>query len=83
MLAAFQAEWQALDLSNPQEIQQEIQIIGSACLGQCGNGPMVLVMPEQVWYYRVHSEEVPAIVQRHLKDGKWVKTLLYPKFHSS
>lgn len=61
----------------------EVEIVRSPCLGQCGNGPMVLVLPEQVWYYRVHPEEVPAIVQRHLKQGRWVRALLYPKFHPS
>lgn len=77
VLAAFQAELLSLAALSP----ADIQIIGSACLGQCGNGPMVLVMPEQVWYHRIQAEEVPAIVQRHLKEGQWVKPLLYPKFH--
>jgi (2Fe-2S) ferredoxin len=60
----------------------DITVIGCHCLGQCGNGPMVLVMPERVWYHRVHPDEVPAIVQQHLQQGKWLKGLLYPKFHS-
>lgn len=60
-----------------------VTVIGCRCLGQCGNGPMVLVMPEQVWYHRVHPDEVPAIVHRHLQQGQWVRAMLYTKFHSS
>lgn len=38
---------------------------GCGCLGQCGNGPTVLVLPDQVWYYKVHPGQVAAIVERH------------------
>ena len=26
-----------------------VTAIASSCLGQCGNGPMVLVLPDMVW----------------------------------
>lgn len=71
VLAAFQAR-----------AVSGVETTPSACLGQCGNGPMVLVLPEQVWYCRVLPGEVSAIVDRHLKDGKPVLAMLYPKFHS-
>lgn len=59
----------------------DITVIGSGCLGECGNGPMVLVMPEQIWYSRVHPSEVPAVVERHLQGGSPVGSMLYPKYH--
>ncbi len=43
-----------------------ITIIASGCLGKCGNGPMVLVLPDAVWYSGVLPNEVPLIVGRHL-----------------
>lgn len=58
-----------------------VQVEGCGCLGQCGNGPMVFVIPDQVWYSRVHSAEVPTIVQGHLRDGRPVTVMLYRKFH--
>lgn len=70
VLAAFQASQLA-----------DITVIGSRCLGQCGNGPMVVVMPEEIWYGRVHAEEVPAVVERHLRGGCPVAGMLYRKFH--
>jgi NADH:ubiquinone oxidoreductase subunit E len=36
----------------------EVEVVASSCLGQCGNGPMVLVLPEEVWYSGVSAEEV-------------------------
>lgn len=59
-----------------------ITVIGSGCLGQCGNGPMVLVTPEQIWYSAVHPKEVPAVVERHLQGDCPVVSMLYPKYHS-
>lgn len=59
----------------------EVEVVGCGCLGQCGNGPIVLVLPEQVWYCRVRADEVGAIVDRHLRGGKPVQSMLYPKFH--
>lgn len=54
---------------------------GSSCLGQCGNGPMVLVIPDQVWYSRVHPDEVATVVEKHLLGGHPVQVMLYSKFH--
>lgn len=58
-----------------------VTIEGSQCLGQCGNGPMVRILPDDSWYWQVNADEVPAIVQRHLMDGYPIVAMLYPKFH--
>ncbi len=70
VLAAFQAH----PVSN-------VTVTGSSCLGQCGNGPMVLVTPEQVWYSGVQPTEVPVVVERHLQGGRPITAMLYPRFH--
>ena len=36
----------------------EVEIIASGCLGQCGNGPNVLVLPEKICYQQVHAGDV-------------------------
>lgn len=58
-----------------------VTITASVCLGQCGQGPMVLVQPEKIWYNRVLPEEVPTIIEKHLQNGQPVKSMLYVKFH--
>ncbi len=70
VLAAFQSQPIA-----------DVEVMGCSCLGQCGNGPIVVVLPDQIWYCRVRSDEVEAIIARHLKNGLPIKAMLYPKFH--
>ncbi len=61
----------------------EVTVMGSNCLGQCGSGPMVLVLPEEIWYSGVYASEVPAVIERHLQGGRPVQSMLYPKYHQS
>jgi (2Fe-2S) ferredoxin len=35
---------------------------GCGCLGRCGNGPNVLVLPAQIWYHRVRPQDIPTIL---------------------
>ena len=71
VLAAFEAS-----------IVPGITVMGSGCLGQCGNGPMVLVLPDMVWYCSVLPQEVPLVIEQHLLGGKKVKQMLYRHFHN-
>ena len=47
----------------------EVTVSGCGCLGQCGNGPIVLILPDRAWYSRVHPSEVPLLVEQHLRAG--------------
>jgi (2Fe-2S) ferredoxin len=55
------------------------EIIASGCLGQCGNGPMVLILPEKTWYWHISPQDVPLIKQQHLQHNCIVTQLLDPK----
>jgi (2Fe-2S) ferredoxin len=57
------------------------KVIGCSCLGQCGNGPMVAIEPDGVWYWQVRPQEVLVIVEQHLRSGRQLVKLLYPRFH--
>ncbi|MEA5617475.1 (2Fe-2S) ferredoxin domain-containing protein [Cronbergia sp. UHCC 0137] len=60
VLAAFQA------CSIP-----DVTVTVSGCLGQCGSGPMVVFLPEMVWYSRVQPQDVPQLVEQlMLNEGK-------------
>ncbi|MFN6536309.1 MAG: (2Fe-2S) ferredoxin domain-containing protein [Nostoc sp. EkiNYC01] len=58
-----------------------VTVTASSCLGQCGNGPMVLVLPDVVWYCGVRPDEVSLLVEQHLLGGQRVKHMLYHRFH--
>ena len=59
----------------------EIKVEPTGCLGQCGSGPMVLILPDEIWYCHIHLNDVPLIVEQHLKGGQVVTQKLYPRFH--
>ncbi|PSB24661.1 (2Fe-2S) ferredoxin domain-containing protein [Stenomitos frigidus] len=57
-------------------------ITRSGCMGQCGNGPMVRMLPDNIWYCRVSPKEVAEVVERHLQGGRPVRAMLSPHFHA-
>lgn len=59
ILAAFQAV----------HISDRISCEGCGCLGQCGNGPNMLILPAQIWYHRVSQNDISVIVSK-LEDGE-------------
>ena len=63
------------------QVPSAVVVESTGCLGECGSGPMVLVLPDKVWYCNVRLEDVPRIVEQHIKCGKPVREKLYPKFH--
>jgi (2Fe-2S) ferredoxin len=60
---------------------EDVTVTASGCLGQCGNGPMVLILPDLVWYCGVRASEVPLVVKNHLQENQVVTSMLYSKFH--
>lgn len=56
---------------------RHVRVNHSGCLDQCGHGPMVVVYPEAVWYWRVRPDDVDEIVREHLIGGRPVERLRY------
>ena len=73
VLAAFQAHQST-----------GVIVSGCECQGQCGSGPTVKVMPDNVWYCQVQPEDVEAIAANHLvPDGQPVERLLNARIHQT
>lgn len=65
-----------------QNLPPNVELMSVPCLGQCGNGAMVVVeFVDQTWYSEVHPDEVKIIIQQHIIGKSPVKGMLYPKFH--
>ena len=58
-------------------LNKSIRVNKSGCFDQCGNGPMVVVYPENVWYGGVTAEKAARILEEHLVQGKPVEDLRY------
>lgn len=58
-----------------------VRINKAGCFSQCGNGPMVVVYPDGVWYAAVTPADADEIVERHLLGGEPVERLRYRPPH--
>ncbi len=54
-----------------------VRINRAGCFSQCGNGPMVVVFPDDVWYSAVAPADADEILERHLVGGVPVERLRY------
>jgi (2Fe-2S) ferredoxin len=58
-----------------QDLDSEIMVTNTGCLGLCSMGPVVLVYPDNFWYGKVSVEDVPEIIEA-LCENKAVERLL-------
>jgi len=54
----------------------DARITRSSCLGRCGEGPMVAVYPDGVWYGDLDPEDADSIVADHLDRDRIVSELV-------
>jgi NADH-quinone oxidoreductase subunit F len=54
-----------------------VKVDFTGCHGFCQQGPIAVVEPEGIFYSHVTVDDVPEIVQSHLRDGKPVAHLFY------
>ena len=58
-----------------QSMNRDVRIDSVDCLGLCKHGPNLIVYPGGTWYLGVTEDDVPAMVEQHLKDGEPVEHL--------
>jgi len=56
--------------------QCDARITRSSCLGRCGDGPMVAVYPDGVWYGGVEADDADRIVGDHLDRDRIVSDIV-------
>ena len=59
-------------------LKGKARILKTSCLDICSGGPIVCVMPDNVWYEGVRVEDAEEIVDSHLDRGTPVTRLLIP-----
>ena len=55
----------------------DVKVDFTGCHGFCAQGPIAFVEPEDIFYTHVTLDDVPEILQSHLRDGKPVARLFY------
>ena len=56
-------------------MNRNVRVDSVDCLDLCKHGPNLVVYPGGTWYLGVVEQDVPEVVQRHLKDGEPVEHL--------
>ena len=65
------------DLVKKNGLSIRIRVNHAGCMDQCGNGPMIVVYPENVWYCHVTPADADEIFHEHLIAGRPVERLRY------
>lgn len=47
----------------------------AGCLDRCGEGPLMVIYPEAIWYTFIDLEDINEIISSHLQQGKIVERL--------
>ena len=58
-------------------LNSEIDVVKTGCFGFCSLGPIMVIYPEGTFYHHVKVDDVPEIIETHLKGGQLVERLLY------
>jgi len=52
-----------------------IRVNSAGCLDRCGEGPVIVVYPDEVWYRYADKEDLDEIIDEHLINGRPVERL--------
>ena len=58
-------------------LKKSVRVNKAGCFNQCGNGPMVVIYPDNVWYGKVTPEKARRILEEHIVGGRVVRDLVY------
>ena len=58
-------------------LENDVKVIQTGCFGFCAQGPIVKIMPDNVFYVQVTPEDAKEIIEKHVKGHQIVERLLY------
>lgn len=60
-----------------QGLEKEVLVVMTGCNGFCAVGPVMVVMPDGIFYHSLTEEIVPHLVEEHFLKGRPVKKLMF------
>jgi (2Fe-2S) ferredoxin len=55
--------------------RDKCRINNAGCMDRCGEGPVLVVYPEEVWYTYHDKADIDEIIEEHLQHGRIVERL--------
>jgi (2Fe-2S) ferredoxin len=66
-----------------QNVVQNVVIEACGCLGLCGSGPMVLLLPDNIYYWRITPQKAQKIIETHLIENTPISSMMHPRLHQN
>ncbi len=60
-------------------LADEVRVAQGGCFGLCGNGPVVVVYPDNIFYQKVTPKDAKEIIESHIIKGNPIERLFYEK----
>jgi len=60
-----------------QDLAGKVDVLRTGCHGFCERGPVVIILPEEIFYERVATEDVPEVIAKTIMRKELVERLLY------
>jgi len=60
-----------------QGLEEEALVVMTGCNGFCAVGPVMVVMPDGIFYHSLTEEIIPHLVEEHFLKGRPVKKLMF------
>lgn len=54
----------------------KVRINRAGCFDRCGEGPLLVVYPQAIWYTFVDNEDIDEIIDSHILNGKVIERLV-------
>lgn len=54
----------------------KVRINRAGCLDRCGEGPLMVIYPEAIWYTFIDNADIDEIIESHLQNNTVVHRLL-------
>jgi NADH:ubiquinone oxidoreductase subunit F (NADH-binding)/(2Fe-2S) ferredoxin/Pyruvate/2-oxoacid:ferredoxin oxidoreductase delta subunit len=74
---AFQIMEELKDELKKQGLNDEVSVVTTGCNGFCGQGPLMVVLPDNIFYGWLTLDEIPHLVEEHFLKGRPVKKLMF------
>ncbi|MCG2814383.1 MAG: FAD-dependent oxidoreductase [Candidatus Aminicenantes bacterium] len=60
-----------------QKLENEVLVVMTGCNGFCAVGPVMVVMPDGIFYQRLTEDIIPHLVEEHFLKGRPVQKLMF------
>jgi sirohydrochlorin ferrochelatase/(2Fe-2S) ferredoxin len=57
-------------------LEKDIRVTQTSCLGCCGDGPMVVIYPDGIWYRRCEPKFTQEIFEKHLRNDELIPEIV-------